>query len=622
MHPITRYRHIAIAALATLAVIAGPAAPSAMAVPFAIPSVTTTVRTNTGTTVTTAPVGTDVHPFVTVSGSAGTPTGTVTIRMWKTSGSCSGAPTQSSTLSLVSPGFVQATGMTSTSSDATSWSYQAQYNGNGTYLLMLSACRSMTFTKVAPTVTLHFTSVTGGAAVTSIPYGTGVIPFIGVTGGVGVATGWYRLLQWTGSGCTGTSQIRASSLLVNGSADPLFVFKATPGSYWFNVQYDGDSTYKAATSSCFTMTVLKAKPVFSSAIYDWNDNKLVGTVAAFGGAYHAGLTLSGPLGTPTGQVTVDRYPTADCSGGPAYQAVLAAAAAIDPAGASYNPNVPLTASWRLQYYGDGNYQGFFGPCLTVTWKASISLAMNFRDPSGKVVTSVPVGTAVHPHIWQSGGWGTATGDVTVTWFDDATCSGVDSKLGTRTLSNGVIDDPTLDLVLSQVGAYSFKATYLGNQTWRPYTTTCTTVTAAAVPDPTPAPTIAPTPKPTTAPTPKPTTGPIVTPAPTTPAAKPTAAPGASAGPVATTDQGLAGATDQPGASAAVGATVGPVAVGAGQPAATDQPAAPGSVGQAQPSTSDEGLPTWFLIGILGLAILLLAIGFAIATRRRREHRVA
>jgi hypothetical protein len=133
VHRGIRHRRV-IALLALAAAGVGPAAPSVLAVPSQFATVTTTVRTHAGTAVTSTYVGTFVHPSVVVSGPAGTPTGTITIRLWKTSSTCSGSGPQAWQATLVD-GAVDLVSLEDTSMTATSWSYQAQYNGNGTYFL-------------------------------------------------------------------------------------------------------------------------------------------------------------------------------------------------------------------------------------------------------------------------------------------------------------------------------------------------------------------------------------------------------------------------------------------------------------------------------------------------------
>lgn len=85
--------------------------------------------------------GTSVHPYASVSGSGATPTGTVTFR-WYTNGTCTplANATHAETLVL---GEANATGFAQ-APPAGTHSFDALYNGDGTYLPTLSACAPVT----------------------------------------------------------------------------------------------------------------------------------------------------------------------------------------------------------------------------------------------------------------------------------------------------------------------------------------------------------------------------------------------------------------------------------------------------------------------------------------------
>src|SRR4029077_10683609 len=86
MHSIRRRLRRGIAVLVVLGAIAGPAAPSVLAVPSQIANISTLVRNSDGVNVSSVPVGTTVHPRVRVWSPSGIPTGTVSIRLWRTNG--------------------------------------------------------------------------------------------------------------------------------------------------------------------------------------------------------------------------------------------------------------------------------------------------------------------------------------------------------------------------------------------------------------------------------------------------------------------------------------------------------------------------------------------------------
>jgi hypothetical protein len=106
------------------------------------PSNTVTAIKQGGQTVTSVLSGTSVTDQATVSGSAGTPTGTVTFTFF-TSGNCTTGGAAGSPVTL--SGGV-ATSASQGPLGAGSYSFQATYNGNGTYDVSTGACEPLTVT--------------------------------------------------------------------------------------------------------------------------------------------------------------------------------------------------------------------------------------------------------------------------------------------------------------------------------------------------------------------------------------------------------------------------------------------------------------------------------------------
>jgi hypothetical protein len=112
------------------------------------PTVTTEIHKNPGHTATTSvPAGSTVHDKATVSGTAGTPTGTVTFTFY-TNGSCAGNGAGAGTVTLNS-------GVADPSSSkgplsAGSYSFKAHYNGSNTYVEKDGGCEPLTVTAKPP----------------------------------------------------------------------------------------------------------------------------------------------------------------------------------------------------------------------------------------------------------------------------------------------------------------------------------------------------------------------------------------------------------------------------------------------------------------------------------------
>jgi len=102
--------------------------------------------------VTAVRAGTTVHDQATVSGSLGTPTGTVVFK-WFTNGTCAGDATATSGAFNLSGGVADATSFTQTPNNAGNLAFQATYSGDNTYNASTGACEPLTVTKVDLAIT-------------------------------------------------------------------------------------------------------------------------------------------------------------------------------------------------------------------------------------------------------------------------------------------------------------------------------------------------------------------------------------------------------------------------------------------------------------------------------------
>lgn len=598
MHRLPRTLRLALASVAMLGAIAGPAAPAALALASQDSTVVTVVRDASNAAVTTAPVGTSVHAYVSVIGFFGTPTGSVTIKRW-TNGTCNGTAAASSTASLLN-GAANVTALSYSTSDAGSASFLVTYAGNGTYYAKTGSCTAVSFTKLTPAVGLAFRNP-AGTLVTSVPFGTAVHPYVAVFGALDFATGEVTVGKRQYANCTGGAVTIGTLTLIGGKANALWSWTATkPGTYGFGAYYAGDTTYKPVSSGCATLTVEKATPTFTVGMYDSQ-----GGPAGFvhvDEPVHAVAELSGPLGTPTGTVTIRRYAADDCSGPQNYMGSIIAAAVMDPATLPFAQSFAQTNSWRIDYDGDSNY-ATASRCVNVTWRYTPTIEMTMRDPSNDIVTSTTVGTALHPRVVV--GPGAATGNVTLRWSSNGTCAS-GTVVGTRPLgAAGLLNDSTLSFVPNAAGTYSFRVSYAGNNVYEPTAGPCLVVSVTTGAQPTPAPTAAP--KATPAPTQAPPAGPS-----SAPSGDPT---GASPAPSAAADPSAPAPSAAPAGSPVPGASSGSVA---GGPAATDATgSANGSTVPVSPSASAQGIPGWLVLVAL-VVIALAAFGFATARRRRSQ----
>ena len=585
--------------------------------------VATQIRLWNGASVTDTIVGVAVHPYVTVAGAFGTPTGQVQGYAYDGS-SCSGFIQMTSSLTSLSSGHADLTTLNYAPTVGGYISFRVHYFGNATYAARDGACTAVPVEKATPWVKA-IPRNSRNQTVTSVSLGTLVHPRISAESTVGNPTGNVDFIWYANGSCSGFSTYQSPKFaLVSGAVEASMPLKApTPGTYSFLPHYYGDAAFKGTDGDCGAYTVTKAAPTFHVALHD-GQNQLADPDVPVGTLIHPYATIAGISGyaAPSGTVLVQRYTDATCTA-VASGFAEPVAPTMEFSSLRVGSDVPAAGSWRLTYQGDALYQAVASACYSVRWKGIPSVSLTIRNGAGQAVTTVNIGASVHPYTLVTGAFSTPTGTVVVTWYGNGTCSGAGTSLPAASLSSGAKDDIAHAVTLDTPGTYSARAAYSGSTTYLTGLSTCKaiTVTIPATPGPTASPTPAPTVKPTS--TPAPTAAPSAPPAPTGtpgPTSAPTSGPGSSSGPDATTlpDQSVAPlSSDAPAAStgsAEPSWTPPAIALGGG----TGASASPGSAGQ--PGTTDGGDSSsdgasWI---VLLLLVLLLLAGLFLVARRKRQ----
>ena len=569
--------------------------------------------------VTSVAVGTKVHVRATIAGAFGTPTGTVTSRVYS-NGTCSGFIEGESSPTTLSGGAVDITGFTWTSNTAGQASFIVHYNGSSTYAARDGFCTAVTFTKILPTVTLHVHDP-GHVTVVEVPLGVRVHPWVGVTGSLGVPTGTAMESFWRNGNCFGSPQITfAAQPLVGGALDASGLVEPSTvlGSYSWRASYQGNATYSARQGACVEYVVVKATPTVTLSIHDPNHEPT--SEVAVGTLVHPAVRLSGAVGTPTGSIVIRRYAGTSCVD---LQGTTThgAQATIDPAATAFSYDVPGSWSWKVSYLGDDQYTPTDSACMKVHWKAQPDITAFVHDGGHRPVSTVSPGTAVHLSVTAISTFGlpTPTGKVAIYSYANGNCPGAGGlNLGSGTLSGGGLDTTAIGVAPTTPGTYQLVPVYQGDSSY--YTTVgpCVTfkVAVPATPSPTPSPTKAPTPTPSVAPTPASTA---------TASAGTSPVPGAT--PAGTPAATLAGATplpsgsppadtSAPGDSASSGATSGPA--GSGVAPGPTTLGSPGASGEPSTPAGDNGPPAWPWLALLAIVVVAIGVGFAWSGRRRRS----
>ncbi len=366
-------------------------------------SFTTVIHNASEATVTSVGAGTTVHDRAAVSGSAGTPTGTVDVTFY-TSIDCTTGGSASGTGIALDSGGIAHPSSSQGPLNAGSYSFNAHYSGDGSYNPADSTCEPLTVTKIDVgtfTTVIHNISE---SVVTTVAQGTTVHDRAAVSGTAGTPTGTVTFTFFTAaSNCTGASS-GAGTVALDGSgiAHPSSgQVPPTAGSYSFQAHYNGDGNYNSADSACEPLTVVAATLTTSPT----PPFAIVGVTTMNDKA-----TLSGGFATPTGTITFTLFDPIDatCSGAGVYTDVVPVNGAADyrttdlsgnnPGG--FTPATPGTWRWTADYSGDANN----GPLS-----------------SGCDVEQVTAATVVD--TWSVNIAGNVTGAGYLTFFDNFTLAG-------------------------------------------------------------------------------------------------------------------------------------------------------------------------------------------------------
>jgi uncharacterized repeat protein (TIGR01451 family) len=222
-----------------------------------IPNVVTTIHDANENAVTSAPIGAVVHDSAMVSGSQGTPTGTVSFTLYNGTG-CSGTAKAAGSVQLNGSGFGHPSDTATVG--AGGLSFRAHYSGDASYQAADGDCEPLEAKKLTPKVvtTIHDASHN---AVTRVLVGSTVHDSATVTGTQtgGAPTGSVNFSWYATTNCTGTAKSAGSAQIdANGVAHPSDNETVPAGGGSFKAHYNGDATYDSADADC---EPLQARPL-------------------------------------------------------------------------------------------------------------------------------------------------------------------------------------------------------------------------------------------------------------------------------------------------------------------------------------------------------------------------
>ena len=282
--------------------------------------------------------GTSATDSVTVSGTSGTPTGTVTFALFGVNGQIgsNSAPISLSAGTATSPSF--------TSLAPGSYHFVATYSGDGTYTTLVGANENITIASppvfIPPTASLNTSPTVNGTSATDSAT---------VSGSSGTPTGSVTFTLFSGAPGSGTlvaGYAADTVALANGQASSASTGNLATGNYYFMTTYSGDGTYTGITPGTpepFTIAQQSAT---------------LGTFPTVTGL-SAGdsATVSATSGTPTGSVTFTLFSGAPGSGTPVAGYAADTVALISGQASSVATGTLAAGNYYflVTYSGDSNY---------------------------------------------------------------------------------------------------------------------------------------------------------------------------------------------------------------------------------------------------------------------------
>ena len=209
----------------------------------------TTIHDAGHNAVTSVPIGSTVHDFVSVTDvlpNEPAPQGNVTVDFFS-NGSCSGeVPDETSAPTPLDPnGQADVTSFTQTLTAAGQVSFQAHYAGgaNGAFNPSVGACEPLTVTPNTPSITTELSA-------SSVDDGTAVHDTAKLTGATFDATGTVTYSVYADNECEIKVADGGTVAVADGLVPDSNALTLPAGSYFWQASYSGDANNDPATSGC------------------------------------------------------------------------------------------------------------------------------------------------------------------------------------------------------------------------------------------------------------------------------------------------------------------------------------------------------------------------------------
>jgi hypothetical protein len=426
-------------------------------------------------------VGASAYDVATLSGSSGTPTGSVTFNEYN-NGTCNGSPATTTSSVPLSSGA--ANSGTATLTNAGAYSFQAVYNGDSTYTIATGSCErfNVSGTAAANVTTTVDDATTNAAWPAGGSTDTSSYDTAQVSGGSGTPTGTLTYKYYSDSACTPADLVStdANEPISSGTVHNSTAVSSTPGQHSWQATYNGDTTYAPSTGSCEPFTVIPtigtATATVLTTVYDATTNQPWPAGGTTDLNSYDLAQVTGFSGVPSGTVSFNYYSDGNCAtlvGTDANVRLDGGATARSSTGT----NVVGTHSYKVSYNGDPTYNTATGTCETfmVNSQTTPTVRTTVFDATTKAAWSgTEVGSAKAYDTTKITGLPgvSPSGTVDYSFYRNAKCSGTAAKSQVVTLNaSGTVPHSSQTAALAP-GTYSYSAMYSGDAHYLTATAAC------------------------------------------------------------------------------------------------------------------------------------------------------
>jgi hypothetical protein len=441
--------------------------PAAAATPAVI---TLTAHQDKHQTVTSVPVGTTLHPFVTVGGTAGPGTGGVSASIWLND-LCKGTASQTAGGALAG-GSIEiglryrpmATGFVS---------FRATYAGSATYAPGQSACVAVQIVKASPTLAMQWHDANHDT-VTEIYVTQRYHARFVLTGPVGAPSGELVMSFYSSTDCSGDPLIPTTYAVPDtGIAESTTRTANTEGAITARGVYAGSDVYRSKTGPCLPLTV-KTSPLSLIVTVHRADHTELSGAEQVGHALHPEIAAIVPdlVTAPVSGLSLRTYDSSDCTG---TSLTLQVVGFIDNATKTDVLAAPGVHSWKVAHNGGHEDYERAEVCTTVRWKAPSHISMAIHDAEHHNATAFVAGDAVHPAATLGGDFGIVAGQIRSSLYRDGSCGTLVSAIE---LGASGAYDPETGAAPGAPRTYSWRVEFLGNVKYFPSTGPCKSFTVS------------------------------------------------------------------------------------------------------------------------------------------------